>query len=565
VIRRARTLLGATAVAVDAPTTSLVPAFGGRLDVAGRSRRRRWPWLVVALLVASVGAAFAFSVFAWPQGQVLLDPVAFARVEQPTFGGHLLMVEAVRAGGGKVPLTVRKDGRLLPRMRLQPGEVVSVEAVFRRPGWIGWVAGDTQRVRLTVIAPGAHPLRHWLRVATGAPLRVGFTQPVKVVTVRQAGQVSTLTLAHPQSIVGLGDLGQAGTIFVAGAPRSWERPPAPTVVSWFPTGRSPKLLASPLPNTVVAPDAPIRLRFSEPLTRLLHGQQPVLTPRVPGRWTKPDDHTLLFTPSGYGFGFHRHIRLTLPLAAELVAFRRGPTTKTLFWTTPTGSLLRLQQLLAQLDYLPLRWTPTRKAPDTLQAQLAAATTAPAGSFSWRYTTTPRSLIALWQPGRDNLITRGALMAFEATHKLPTNGLPSAPVWRALIIDTLTGKRTARAYNYVIIHGSLPQRLLLWHNGHVIFSTPANTGIAVAPTQPGTFPVYVRYASNTMSGTNPDGTHYSDPGVPWISYFNGGDAIHGFNRASYGSPQSLGCVELPITQAARVWPDTPIGTLVTITS
>ena len=38
----------------------------------------------------------------------------------------------------------------------------------------------------------------------------------------------------------------------------------------------------------------------------------------------------------------------------------------------------------------------------------------------------------------------------------------------------------------------------------------------------------------MSGTNPDGSHYSDPGVPWVSYFNGGDALHGFLRASYGS-------------------------------
>jgi lipoprotein-anchoring transpeptidase ErfK/SrfK len=389
---------------------------------------------------------------------------------------------------------------------------------------------------------------------------------VRLVTTTQASHVSTLTLARPQRTVRLGDLGQAGTVWVAGAARGWERPPAPTVVSWFPTGRSPKLLVSPLPNTPVAPDSPIRLRFSEPLTRLLHGRQPSVTPHVPGRWSKPDDHTLLFTPSGYGFGFHGHIRLTLPLTAELVASRRGPTTNTLSWTTPTGSLLRLQQLLAQLGYLPLRWTPTTKeAPGTLRGQLAAATNAPTGSFSWRYTTTPRSLVTLWQPGQNNLITRGALMAFEATHKLATNGLPSAPVWRALITDTLTGKSTPRGYNYVIVHSSLPQRLLLWHNGHVISSTPANTGITAAPTQPGTFPVYVRYASNTMSGTNPDGTHYSDPGVPWISYFNGGDAIHGFNRASYGSPQSLGCVELPITQAAHVWPYTPIGTLVTITS
>jgi hypothetical protein len=67
----------------------------------------------------------------------------------------------------------------------------------------------------------------------------------------------------------------------------------------------------------------------------------------------------------------------------------------------------------------------------------------------------------------------------------------------------------------------------------------------------------------MHGTNPDGTKYSDPGVRYISYFNGGDALHAFSRASYGYPQSLGCVEMPLSSAAEVWPYTPIGTLVTI--
>ena len=33
----------------------------------------------------------------------------------------------------------------------------------------------------------------------------------------------------------------------------------------------------------------------------------------------------------------------------------------------------------------------------------------------------------------------------------------------------------------------------------------------------------------MAGTNPDGSHYNDPGIRWISYFNHGEAIHAFNR------------------------------------
>jgi hypothetical protein len=35
------------------------------------------------------------------------------------------------------------------------------------------------------------------------------------------------------------------------------------------------------------------------------------------------------------------------------------------------------------------------------------------------------------------------------------------------------------------------------------------------------------------------------------------------RASYGDPQSLGCVELPYNGAAAVWPYTVIGSIVTV--
>jgi hypothetical protein len=67
----------------------------------------------------------------------------------------------------------------------------------------------------------------------------------------------------------------------------------------------------------------------------------------------------------------------------------------------------------------------------------------------------------------------------------------------------------------------------------------------------------------MKCTNVDGSTYDDPNVPYASYFNGGDALHGFMRASYGTPQSNGCVEMSYADAALVWPLTPIGTLVTV--
>src|SRR5205807_337828 len=80
------------------------------------------------------------------------------------------------------------------------------------------------------------------------------------------------------------------------------------------------------------------------------------------------------------------------------------------------------------------------------------------------------------------------------------------------------------YSYVTVStGS--QSLNLWHDGHNVATTAVNTGIASRPTATGTYPVYEHIAVGTMSGTNPGGSHYNDPGIKWISYFNGGDALH----------------------------------------
>jgi peptidoglycan hydrolase-like protein with peptidoglycan-binding domain len=228
--------------------------------------------------------------------------------------------------------------------------------------------------------------------------------------------------------------------------------------------------------------------------------------------------------------------------------------------------MRLQQLLAQLGYLPVEWQPAAgPRPSSVHGQLAAALSPPPGTFVWLYLNTPPELRALWQLGEPNQIVRGAVMMFEHTHDLAVDGLVGQRVWRAMIGDAIAGKRHTGGYNYVYVHRDVPQSLNLWHNGRVIVTSPGNTGVPAAPTQLGTFPVFEHSAVGTMSGTNPDGSRYNDPGIRYISYFHRGEAIHAFNRSSFGTPQSLGCVELPLTAAAKVWPHTPIGTLVTIES
>ena len=332
-------------------------------------------------------------------------------------------------------------------------------------------------------------------------------------------------------------------------------------VTWFPRSRLPVVLVSPSPDHQISPLDPVRLTFSKPLDRAIGSARPRFSTSVPGTWAEADSHTLLFTPSGFGFPLNSNVRLELPAGLNVAAVS---STRSLKWKVAGADFLRLQQLLAEIGYLPVGWQPAGEpVAQTRRAQLDAAVDPPAGDFSWRYPNTPSELQTQWTAGQPNQITRGAVMMFEHDHDLAVDGVAGPQVWHALIADAIAGKKKTDGYSYVYVHRNVPQLLTLWHNGKVVLTSPGNTGVPAAPTALGTFPVFEHIPVGTMSGTNPNGSHYNDPGIRWISYFHGGEALHAFNRASFGTPQSLGCVELPLETAAKVWPYTPIGTLVTI--
>ena len=214
-----------------------------------------------------------------------------------------------------------------------------------------------------------------------------------------------------------------------------------------------------------------------------------------------------------------------------------------------GSPLGQEEVLARLGYLPLSWTPL--------------------GFSWRWAGIPSQLAGLWAPGQYNTVLEGAIWAFEAVVGLPTDGQITRPEVSALTAAAHdpAANMNPNGYTYSLAqeHSGTPtpETLTVWHTGTVVQSTLANTGIASTPTTLGTFPVYLRYRNQVMTGLNPTGTPYADP-VQYVSYFNGGDAIHYMPRAQYGYPQSLGCVEIPLGPASVVWQYTYYGSLVTVT-
>jgi len=309
----------------------------------------------------------------------------------------------------------------------------------------------------------------------------------------------------------------------------------------------------------VAPDTPITLTFSAPVS--LQKVEPTMSPTIDGKWVQSNATTLTYELASPLIPYSQEV-ITIPGGAHGLVSKDGATltaSHTVAFDVAAGDTLRLQQLLAQLDYLPVGFSPTGAAP----APADLAVDQP-GTFSWRWPGLPAQLTSQWTQGTMNEITKAAVEDFENQNNIGVDGEAGPTVWTALLNDVMNNKPSATPYVYVLVNKVVPQNLTLWDNGVAQYvGIPVNSGAPGADTTDGTYAVFEHVRYSDMKGTNVDGSTYNDPNVPYASYFNGGDALHGFVRASYGTPQSNGCVEMSYADAALVWPLTPIGTLVTV--
>jgi lipoprotein-anchoring transpeptidase ErfK/SrfK len=319
------------------------------------------------------------------------------------------------------------------------------------------------------------------------------------------------------------------------------------------TQSGPLRLVAVRPRTELSPMSPIRVRFASPLAD--NSPLPTLAPATPGTWARAGS-SAVFTPSQ---AYPPDATIAIKVAKKPGGKREVVATR----TTPHGSLERAQQILARLRYLPL--TTTAAAPTTATEEASAVYAPPPGHFQWRYPATPSAIRKDWlaEKSHSGQVMRGAVIAFQYDHGLTIDASVGHDTWAALTRADLADKVDPNPYSYVHANLVVPQTLSVWVNGKTVLTSPVNGGVAGAPTPLGTFPVYERFTATTMSGTNPDGSTYSDPGVPWVNYFSGGSAVHGFPRASYGFPQSVGCLELPIPTAAKVYKLINYGTLVNV--
>ncbi|HEY1761133.1 MAG TPA: L,D-transpeptidase family protein, partial [Acidimicrobiales bacterium] len=169
------------------------------------------------------------------------------------------------------------------------------------------------------------------------------------------------------------------------------------------------------------------------------------------------------------------------------------TTFTTSVVSVTTNLTWEAQLLSELNYLPLTFTP-----GTPQSGPSDEVN---GTFTWTYPNLPTDLTSQWSVGTDNVILSGALRTFQSQHNLPVTGIADPTTWNELVNAANSNDVDPATYNYVDVSETDPETLTLYVAGKVKFTTLVNTGIEPVPTETGTYPVYERFISTTMTGTN----------------------------------------------------------------
>jgi len=300
--------------------------------------------------------------------------------------------------------------------------------------------------------------------------------------------------------------------------------------------------------------------------------RPTFAPAVAGTWAIRGDSEI-FTPASTLDPCATYT-LTIPAASTALSHSPLGVSRTVNVSVECPTVRGLQQILARLDYLPYESHSTERT-RALQGTAAYTTHESRAHLARRVAAIdafdptserPHARIGDAPPleyGQLDETTKGALTVFQSNHELEPTGEPDKGTWTALLTAAEKHERDPSPYTFVTVSESIPETLEVHKGSHTVLTTPANTGVAGAETAQGIFPIFSRFTSTTMTGTNPDGSKYSDPGVPWVNYFNGGDAVHGFPRGSYGTPQSNGCVELPIETAHTVYGMLQIGDIVEV--
>ncbi len=208
------------------------------------------------------------------------------------------------------------------------------------------------------------------------------------------------------------------------------------------------------------------------------------------------------------------------------------------------------------------------------AHVKSIDTAPTSGM--RYLTSTGTLLRVITPASDGIqVTNSADVATSLTAALDGGKDTTATVKTKVLPATWT-ERTLAAGAENLAYPAVAGEKWVDVNLSAHTMTPYVGGKAAAstvkmvngakdtPSDVGTFHIYMKNPLMTMTGQNADGTDYETPDVPWSSFYNGGEALHGaYWRKTWGYAASHGCINLPIPTAKWIYDWAPIGTPVVV--
>lgn len=313
--------------------------------------------------------------------------------------------------------------------------------------------------------------------------------------------------------------------------------------------------------------------------------QPTFRVVIARRTAAPKPRPLLGAPEESFFRGSREI-IASPLAGALPA---------------ESDFARAVRKLQSLGYLPLvhaslhrRGSPARVRHDIFAWPVPAPLQRASDRYAWN---------------AENPFIRAAVIRFERENgMLGSHGLSEGRLRKAVLARLFSTGAVAHAggFEWVYVAKTPPrsERLFIWRRGtsdpgRWIWSAAVNTGV-LGSTPSGTWPIYQRLPSTTMRGVFPipislqayvalkgkrvpewtgsaltrpargvvNGHRvrwqpYNDPGIKWVNYFDEGRGIHYYPRHAYGFPQSAGCVEMSLADAAKAYRLLHDGALVTV--
>jgi peptidoglycan hydrolase-like protein with peptidoglycan-binding domain len=110
--------------------------------------------------------------------------------------------------------------------------------------------------------------------------------------------------------------------------------------------------------------------------------------------------------------------------------------------------------------------------------MPAAYDPPTGRFTFQpgY---PSELTGQWTTGADNMLDKGAVVAFQSDNNLGMDGVAGPAFWARLFKAVAQDKQNANGYTYSLVNQHSPERLRVYRNGRQILarSAPACRGRA----------------------------------------------------------------------------------------